>query len=158
MNPSGPVSIAFGTNSISERAGGMSYAGRQRERATAYCMIHSADRYASPAKSSRRKKIKKEATVMPKLRQSKYELANSIFRAAVNGNRELYGYRRKADLCPIFGVKEETVSKHLPSLQFTAFAYSVARIRGKRFTQSEIGIPIFPCYYKESGKLVRTPR
>ena len=50
---------------------------------------------------------------MPKLRQSKYELANSIFRAAVNGNRELYGYRRKADLCPIFGVKEETVSKHL---------------------------------------------
>ena len=47
---------------------------------------------------------------MPKLRQSKYELANSIFRAAVNGNRELYGYRRKADLCPIFGVKEETVS------------------------------------------------
>ena len=50
---------------------------------------------------------------MPKLRQSKYELANSIFRAAVNGNRELYGYRRKSDLCPIFGVKEETVSKHL---------------------------------------------
>ena len=50
---------------------------------------------------------------MPKLRQSKYELANSIFRAAVNGNRELYGYRRKADLCPIFGVKEENVSKHL---------------------------------------------